>query len=292
MEQYHIFVPSEREMKFSYPELGRSIAFSDLSDKEVRFCWYYGCASSYIISLPEKQRAKEAVKIIFGKEKSLVTRALEAMEFDDRVSAGINKMASFSIVIRNKAYEIINNTFNNINWATDVIEEDSITSMLADFDIELSDNVDTDSIENDDDIGDKALYSDMSATANTIMPDMVRLLEEGFGLSRGFPIKEELLSDHDTGDGYRAVASRIAYRTFNKLMSMTNIDDSTKQMSQMKHRKKVVNFSKIIVNSISSSVASIERNFEKEVVKKSKVLDKGKLIDRILGDASKYFIEE
>ena len=64
------------------------------------------------------------------------------------------------------------------------------------------------------------------------------------------------------------------------------------QMSQMKHRKKVVNFSKIIVNSISSSVASIERNFEKEVVKKSKVLDKGKLIDRILGDASKYFIEE
>ena len=66
-EEAVLFQPSNREMKFDYPELAEVKEFSELKNNEMKFVWYYASSTSPIKELKGTHRINQSLELAYGK---------------------------------------------------------------------------------------------------------------------------------------------------------------------------------------------------------------------------------
>lgn len=140
-------------LKRENPELARNKAFDALSDQELLFAWYMGNKSSSIDeNWTESVRAKQAAWASFpkGSEKR---NKYASMEISVSVKAAIEEMRKYSPEARMQAKKMAQTTFHK--WMS-YIE----TTPANDKN-----------------------FVETSATIQKYLPDLVKILEEGYGIS-------------------------------------------------------------------------------------------------------------
>jgi len=124
--EYKIFEPTKKEMKVQYPELSEMEEFASMTDKDIRFVWYYACQSSDISKIPDKQsRMKMALKSAYGDDwfKFNTAQKIAAWEFPEYITIAINRMAKFSPEARGRGKAMIERLFDNYERIVDVDPE-------------------------------------------------------------------------------------------------------------------------------------------------------------------------
>jgi len=113
--EIYVFKPSEKELKEEYPELAKIAEFIDLTDKELRFVWYYSNPTSPIAGKSRKTRLIESVNMGFsGKIEDDLRLRLVNGKIPDHLQAAIERMELVSVSVRTQAKNYLNQAFDNI----------------------------------------------------------------------------------------------------------------------------------------------------------------------------------
>jgi hypothetical protein len=159
--------PEGKFMRQEHPELAEFKEFKELRDYQLRFVWYFANPTSPIIDLPEPDRAVKAVEYAFYEgisdpEKRKYTRC----KFDESIRAAIKVMAGFNPTVRLKAKIDIEFIFKTIEKLIHVDDDDIRVMSLED----------------------KKRYAELSMKVVRGMPEMISIMERGFGISD--PVKK------------------------------------------------------------------------------------------------------
>lgn len=157
-----VFEPSDKDMRAEYPELSEYIEFNTIRNLELRFVWYYGCKSSPIIGLSERDRLVQSLKLS-KLESSLDEKQrlnYHNSRFPDTVIAAINKMRTFQPTIRSRAKHIMSTMLDNVEKMVFVSEE-----QLKEMDV-----------------AEKTKYAALVNNVTNFLPDVVKRVEDGFAV--------------------------------------------------------------------------------------------------------------
>lgn len=173
-----------RDMRIEYPELMKIPEFAKLERKEeVRLCWLIGNRTSPLSSMTDKaSRIKKALEMVYGLE--TINRKKELKEMYDlkdgiesipaRLKDGIERMSWFNPESRLRAKLFTQYIFDTLN---EMIVVDNATMKMMDMD-------------------DKKKYADLLIKVSSELPDMVKKLEEGYGVKvKSNVTKKEILVD-------------------------------------------------------------------------------------------------
>jgi len=155
------------DMFQEYPELASLEEFVMLSEKDLRFVWYFSNVTSPVYKKYYSNKSKLAEKSMiaaYGRkiENSDPSKWISfiRLSFPAKISIAIDKMQSFRVTARIKAQSAIESSFNNI---LDIAE---------------------DRPGDDSTISDKKAYTSTVAEISKILPSILKQVEEGFGIRR------------------------------------------------------------------------------------------------------------
>lgn len=163
----NLFAPtSNRDLRKQYPELKDVPEFTNLTPKEMRFVYYY-CAYYKDGVKNNRERIVKAVK----KSLAEVLSEKEKVEyhngnFPNNVRLAIARWDKFDLSVRLKAKVTVDKIFDNIQNMIDV-------------------DMDKDFLDKDGktDFNKKKQYVDTSITIAESFPKLIKMQEEGFGIT-------------------------------------------------------------------------------------------------------------
>ena len=171
-ENIILFGPSNgKSLKKMYPEIASEPLFKELNNEEVLFAWYVGCKSSPIDqSISDSEKYKQAAAISFKTDREKMAR-FSVMDVTENVKLAIEKMETYSPKAREIATQALQNHFKNIIKLSEI---DIIS------DTEYKDKEGNSSI----DWTARKQYSDIVKTHSEILPNLIKQVEEGFGIEK------------------------------------------------------------------------------------------------------------
>lgn len=111
----YVFKPTDKDLKVEYPELAKTPEFIDLTDKELRFVWYYSNPTSPIAGKQKKAKLIESINMAFnGQIDEDLKLKLVNGKIPDYLNAAIERMKLVSTSIRTQAKLYLNQAFDNI----------------------------------------------------------------------------------------------------------------------------------------------------------------------------------
>jgi hypothetical protein len=155
-------IESQGDLRIEYPELAETDEFAGMKAKEVRLCWLLGNRTSPIYKLSKRDRVIKALEIVYGSyyEKNADAKLILDGNMPDHIISGIKKMETYNPEYRLKAkllsqymFEVLNNMI--------VLSETELAGM---------------------DIDEKKKYTDLVVKVHEQLPDMVRRLENSYGI--------------------------------------------------------------------------------------------------------------
>jgi len=145
----------------TYPELKRITEFEGLKENEMKLVWYYANPTSpYADIQDDKERMKKACSEVFKLNHDMRTPYLKG-EIPSNVSLAISRMAKMLPTHRNRAKEIIEKTFSELEGVAKLGVE-GFRSASGDID-----------------------YSKFVTTMASVrkeLPELLKTLEEGFSI--------------------------------------------------------------------------------------------------------------
>ena len=153
---------SSSDLRNEYPELAEVPEFQKLSSKHLRLCWLLGNRTSPIYKMEKKQRLHKGLEIIYGaryRENEDLALILKG-ELPDELVEGIRRMELFNPDYRLRAKLLSQYMFETLN---DMIVLDEQTKLTMDVD-------------------EKKKYTDLVVKIHSELPDMVKRLEESYGI--------------------------------------------------------------------------------------------------------------
>lgn len=159
-----IFAPSTKDYRIEYPELNEIDEFQELSDSELKFCWWYACKSSPILDRESSDRCIIAAEKAFPKNNRIgdTYKRLRDGNFDPIISAALKRMSSFDEEKRNKAAKMIKQILNNYETLIEV-EKEQLEIM---------------------EFSEKKAYVEMTKNITDVLPRIIEQTERNFGVSQ------------------------------------------------------------------------------------------------------------
>lgn len=150
------------DLRNEYPELADIEEFKNLKAKDVRLCWLLGNRTSPLYKLEKRQRLQKALEIIYGQRYSENEDLIPMLrgEMPEEIREGIKRMEMFNPEYRLRAKLLSQYMFETLN--TMVVLSDAEISQME--------------------IDDKKKYTDLVVKIHSELPDMVRRLEESYGI--------------------------------------------------------------------------------------------------------------
>jgi len=161
-----------KDLKRQYPELSEIKEFTNLSQGELLFSWYYANPTSPLVTdsnMSDKLRASNAFNISFPSSVKDVTKEeYMSLNFPDRVRQAIDRWRKFNPTVRQRAKSIVEKALDNMEKMVDM---------------EMSDFVEK------DDEGNKTInwtgrnsYVNSIAKISDTLPQLIAQVESGFGI--------------------------------------------------------------------------------------------------------------
>lgn len=174
--EVYVFKPTEKELKGEYPELAKIPEFIDLTDKELRFVWYYSNPTSPIIEKSKKNRLIESINMAFnGKIEDDLKLKLVNGKIPDYLNAAIDRMKLVSASTRTQAKIYLNQAFDNIQ-------------KLIHIDPEILEGMD---------YSQKKHYLELMLKVQDELPKLVDKIERGFSV---IEIPKKIKEDEEEAD--------------------------------------------------------------------------------------------
>jgi hypothetical protein len=169
-----------------YPELAENKIFKDLSQEDLNFAWYAGNQSSPIDEDTDdyiRYRMAAGVCILSSEEKK---RRYASGVIPDEVKAAINKMKNYSPDARALAKKMTQQAFHNFQKMLNVdVEKDFLITR------KIGKGEDAEEITEIDWTGRKS-YVDSATKIISELPELVKKMEEGYGVVVDKKSKEEI----------------------------------------------------------------------------------------------------
>ena len=170
--QFSIFYPnSSRDLAMDYPELYENENFRKLNRAEKLFVWYWGCRASPFWDLEDvDERLDKCIHHSFGSTLDHVAKQrFMSGNFSEKIDKAIIFMNKFQLSPRVRASKLTEKILKNIEKLIDVeISEDSEEFKNKDGEADWSK---------------KKAYIDSCEKATKILPDLIRQVEEGYGVT-------------------------------------------------------------------------------------------------------------
>lgn len=178
-----IFEPQEGKKYFDlYPELRELDELKELRAKEAEFAWYMGNPTSPLVmgkygsERNNVIRIGEALKLVYGKDPNkLLSEEMRqqylAGEYPERIKVAIKRMARFDVTARERAKNMSENIFSNLE-------------NLIKFDEESFEIKDKEGNVTGIDWSAKKAYAELATKVSDNLPVLIRQLEEGFGVTK------------------------------------------------------------------------------------------------------------
>jgi len=175
-----IFVPVvNRDLRKSYPELAKIPEFKGMRSLDIKFCWYYAVYFS-----DEKSHASRVKLAVDHSYRSEMDPALLEQfiknNFPDSIRSAIKRFESFDIGSRIRAKFVAERMLDGFEkLARTEVDTVGVVKIYA-----LSDTA-----EEGDPVGEKRDWNQVNAYVNSMvkineaLPDLVKRVEEGFGVS-------------------------------------------------------------------------------------------------------------
>lgn len=166
-EEIYIWKPSSKKMMDEYPELSRIDEFKDLSDYQLRFCWYYvNPTSPYVVkakldrAYTVKARLNDSIKETLLDKGDTLIKSYKEKKWGDKVDNALKRMASTKVRDRYIARKLFNKAYLNM---------EAIIGMEKDEVRELNMN-------------EKKSYMSMSLDFMKNMDDIIEKREQAYGV--------------------------------------------------------------------------------------------------------------
>ncbi len=172
-EEQTLFGPTnEKDLKRQYPELKEVVEFKDLTTGELLFVWWYSNATSPLVkddNLTEKQRSMRAYEESFKSHPNESRKtAYYSLNFPDKIRLAVDRMIKFEPTVRIRSKSISETILSNFEKMAKV--------NMTDFE-EIGED------------GSKKInwtgrnnYVTSAKTILQTLPDLIRQVEEGFGV--------------------------------------------------------------------------------------------------------------
>lgn len=161
--EIRLFQPEKGKfLRQQYPELNEFEEFRALKEYQLKFVWYFANPTSPIIDLKDRfDRAAEAVELSFeeGVPETVRTKYVSC-KFNSEVNDAIKVMRGFNPDYRLRAKFTVAHAFGNIEKILHLTDEEKRLM----------------------DIGKMKQYSEMAIKIISELPDMISIMERGFGI--------------------------------------------------------------------------------------------------------------
>lgn len=160
-----IFAPvgDDRPMRQRYPELKTIPEFQELTDNQLKFVWYYACLSSPLIFFDDDTRLRKSLDYSMKgtAEEGQIIKYLKG-DFPTIIETAVTRMSAFSPSLRIQAKVAVQKMFNN---TINIISEKSTRDISM-----MEDGME------------KLQMLQVQEKARKELPELLALLEEGFGV--------------------------------------------------------------------------------------------------------------
>lgn len=181
-----IFSPVDnKDMKIEYPELSTMQEFDNMSNADIKFCWYFSCKSSPYVGkgVSDDVRLFNSVSEAYGKDYLSNKTAVLLLkgQFTPEILAGINKMKILSPSLRSRANAMMSKILDNMDVTINIPTTDLMAM----------------------DSGQKKAFISLCVDVANNLPGVINQLEGGFSISKttgkktqrgtqaGAPLKED-----------------------------------------------------------------------------------------------------
>jgi hypothetical protein len=160
---YSLF-DGDGDMLKEYPELAQYPEFSELKERELRFCWLVACKTSPIINKDKSSRVKAALDMTYGTlgNDRPEVKSIKAGKIPEKWMKAIARMTTFSPSLRLRAKFMDEYIF------------DKLTSLI------VLDEVTEAKIKSDAD--ERKKYADLAIKISSEMPSLIQRMEGGYGI--------------------------------------------------------------------------------------------------------------
>lgn len=160
-----------KHLKKMYPELALEPLFKEVKNDELLFAWYLGCKSSPIDpNWAEEIKYKQASLAAFPND-APKRNQYAAKNVPENVRLAVEKMATYSPKARELAARTLQNHFHNMLEMSEV----NVNSDFNYVDKEGNTLIDWTA---------RNQYMSSVKTATEILPNLLKLMEEGFGIEK------------------------------------------------------------------------------------------------------------
>ena len=160
-EELKLFEVSGRRMTDEYPELAETVEFKGLSDRELKFVWYYSNSTSPLVHEEPKRRLRNSLSIAYG---TFINRDelkdVKKGKFSVELQVAMDRMSSYDMSYRLKAKLNDQHIFDNLTLITSMSKSDLLE------------------LEPDD----RKKYSELCIKVSSEMPDLIQRIEAGYGI--------------------------------------------------------------------------------------------------------------
>jgi len=173
-----IFVPVvNRDLRKSYPELSRIDEFKSMRSLDIKFCWYY--AIFFADEKSHKDRVKKAIDHSYRYEMDeVMAEQFIKRNFPEDIRAAIKKFESFDIGSRIRAKFTAERMLDGFEkLARTDVDNVGMVEIFA------TDNAEGDPIGRKRDWNQVNAYVNSMVKINESLPDLVKRVEEGFGVT-------------------------------------------------------------------------------------------------------------
>ena len=174
-EEIKLFVPTTKDLRQEYSELLSVPEFTQLTQKEMNFVWGFANKTSTFSAIKnEKDRVLKCLHYIADEISGKQVEDYSNLNFPLHISTAIERMSRFDPYLRTQAKNLTEVIFENIKK---VVNQDP--AEIKDMD-------------------DKKKYIALSLDVLKSMPELIRQLENGYGITEVKTKKEELVNKKET----------------------------------------------------------------------------------------------
>ena len=164
LEAVYIFKPGDAEMQQQYPELKAEKAFKTLTNSQLMFVWYYANKTSPFRDLPDHKKINQAwMSSGFDAGNKNHLKLKHMNKWPDHIEKAMEKMAEYNPDLRFQANIATANIFNNMKLLIATNESE----------LKLKEP------------NHQKQYMDMVIGISKEMPNIIKKLEEGYGITTG-----------------------------------------------------------------------------------------------------------
>jgi len=173
-EEIALFPVTDKDLRLEYTELGEVEEFRQLTQKQMTFVWLFANKTSPYSSVPISERVLKCLHVLKDELTGTTIEEYSLLIFPPNISAAIDRMKKFNPFIRTQAKSLTEIIFKNIK---------KIVNVNMDELVEMED---------------KKKYVDIAMGVAKNMPELIRQLENGYGVRETKSAKEEKKKDTQT----------------------------------------------------------------------------------------------